>query len=72
MKKIYTIEEIQFLERKEFKKLKNYESLVAVDKMNEPVHKKFFIRNNKLKPVFDAMDGMYDYGTLRCVLAEHQ
>ena len=38
-----------------FKKLKNYESLVAVDKMNEPVHKKFFIGNNKLKPIFSNM-----------------
>jgi len=35
-----------------FRKLKNYESLVSVDKMNEPVHKKFFVKNNKLKPVF--------------------
>ena len=31
-----------------------------------------YFEDNKLKPVFDAMDGMYDYGTLRCVLAEHQ
>ena len=25
--------------------------------------------NNKLKPVFDALDGIYDYNTLRCVQA---
>ena len=34
-----------------FKKLKNYDSLVSVHEMNEPVHKKFFINKNKLKPV---------------------
>ena len=38
-----------------FKKLKNYESLVTVNKMNEPVHKKYFIRNKKLKSVFSNM-----------------
>ena len=38
-----------------FKKLKNYDSLASVDKMNEPVHKKFFIKNNKLKPVFSNL-----------------
>ncbi len=29
-----------------------------------------YLEEKKLKPVFDALDGMYDYGTLRCVLAE--
>jgi hypothetical protein len=29
-----------------------------------------YFEDQKLKPVFDALDGMYDYGTLRCVLAE--
>jgi len=38
-----------------FKKLKNYESLVSVDRMNEPVHKKFFIKGNKLKSVFSYL-----------------
>jgi CMP-N-acetylneuraminic acid synthetase len=38
-----------------FKKLKGYDSLTSVDKMNEPVHKKFFIKNNQLKPVFSNL-----------------
>jgi ATP-dependent DNA helicase RecQ len=29
-----------------------------------------YFEDQKLKPVFDALDGMYDYGILRCVLAE--
>lgn len=29
-----------------------------------------YLEEKKLKPVFDALDGMYDYGILRCVLAE--
>ncbi len=29
-----------------------------------------YLEDKKLKPVYDALDGMYDYGTLRCVLAE--
>lgn len=29
-----------------------------------------YLEEKKMKPVFDALDGMYDYGTLRCVLAE--
>jgi len=29
-----------------------------------------YLEDKKLKPVFDALDGLYDYGTLRCVLAE--
>ena len=29
-----------------------------------------YLEDKKMKPVFDALDGMYDYGTLRCVLAE--
>ena len=37
-----------------FKKLKNYDSLVSVHEMNEPVHKKFFIKKNKLKPVISS------------------
>jgi len=35
---------------KKFKTLKNYDSLVSVHEMNEPVHKKFFISKNKLQP----------------------
>ena len=35
-----------------FKKIKNYDSLVTVHKMSDPVHRKFFIEKNKLKPVF--------------------
>ena len=38
-----------------FKKLKNYDSLVSVHVMAEPVHKKFFIKNNALKPVIPSM-----------------
>ncbi len=37
---------------KKFRSLKNYDSLVSVHQMNEPVHKKFFIKKNKLKPAF--------------------
>jgi len=40
---------------KKFRSLKNYDSLVSVHEMNEPIHKKFFIKNNKLKPVFRNM-----------------
>lgn len=29
-----------------------------------------YIEEKKMKPLFDALDGVYDYGTLRCVLAE--
>ncbi len=29
-----------------------------------------YLDDKKLKPVYDALDGLYDYGTLRCVLAE--
>ena len=35
---------------KKFRSLKDYDSLVSVHEMNEPVHKKFFIKKNKLKP----------------------
>jgi len=38
-----------------FKKIKNYDSLVSVHKMTEPVHKKFFIKNNKLSSVFPKL-----------------
>ena len=38
-----------------FKKIKNYDSLVSVHKMAEPVHKKFFIKNNKLRPAFPKL-----------------
>ena len=38
-----------------FKKIKNYDSLVTVHKMSEPVHKKFFIKKNKLKPAFSKL-----------------
>ena len=34
-----------------FKKIKKYDSLISVHKMTEPVHKKYFIKNNVLKPV---------------------
>ena len=36
---------------KKFRSLRNYDSLVSVNEMNEPVHKKFFISKNKLKPI---------------------
>ncbi|MCF6300844.1 MAG: DNA helicase RecQ [Proteobacteria bacterium] len=29
-----------------------------------------YLDDKKMKPVFDALEGVYDYGTLRCVLAE--
>jgi ATP-dependent DNA helicase RecQ len=29
-----------------------------------------YLEDKKMKPVYDALDGMYDYGILRCVLAE--
>ena len=35
-----------------FKKLKNYDSLASVQQMNEPVYKKFLIKNNKLQCIF--------------------
>ena len=35
-----------------FRNLKGYDSLVSVHEMNEPVHKKFFIKKDKLRPVF--------------------
>ena len=38
-----------------FRKNKNYDSLISVHKMEEPVHKKFFIQNNKLKSVFSKL-----------------
>ena len=38
-----------------FKKIENYNSLVSVTQMDEPVHKKFFIKNNKLKPIFSNL-----------------
>lgn len=38
-----------------FKKLKNYDSLVSVHKMDEPVHKKFFIKKNQLKTIFSKI-----------------
>ena len=37
------------------KKLNNYDSLTSVHKMVEPVHKKFFIKNKKLKSIFSKM-----------------
>jgi len=37
-----------------FKKLKDYDSLISVHEMNEPVHKKFFINKDKLKPVISS------------------
>ncbi len=40
---------------KKIKELKNYDSLTSVHKMAEPVHKKFFIKNNKLKSIFPKM-----------------
>ena len=38
-----------------FKKIKNYDSLVTVHKMSDPVHRKLFIEKNKLKPVFSKL-----------------
>jgi len=38
-----------------FKKLKKYDSLISVHEMDEPIHKKFFIKDNKLKPVFSNL-----------------
>jgi len=38
-----------------FKKIKNYDSLVTVHKMSEPVHKKFFVKKNKLKTTFSKL-----------------
>lgn len=29
-----------------------------------------YLEDKKLKPIYDALDGMFDYGVLRCVLAE--
>ncbi len=40
---------------RKFKKLRNYDSLVTVHKMNEPVHKKFFIKKGLLKPIFSKL-----------------
>lgn len=40
---------------KQFKSLKNYDSLISVHEMNEPVHKKFFIKRKKLKPILKSM-----------------
>ena len=37
-----------------FLKIKNYDSLVSVHKMNEPVHKKFFVKKNRLVPVISG------------------
>jgi CMP-N-acetylneuraminic acid synthetase len=34
-----------------FKKIQRYDSLISVHMMNEPVHKKFFVKKNVLKPV---------------------
>ena len=38
-----------------FRNLKGYDSLVTVHEMNEPVHKKFFIKKDKLRPVFKSL-----------------
>ena len=35
-----------------FKRLKNYDSLVSVNEMAEPVYKKYLIKNKKLKTIF--------------------
>jgi len=40
---------------KKIKRLNNYDSLISVHKMAEPVHKKFFIKNKKLKSIFSKM-----------------
>ena len=41
---------------KVFMKLnKKYDSLISVHKMSEPVHKKYFIKKNFLKPVFSNL-----------------
>jgi CMP-N,N'-diacetyllegionaminic acid synthase len=41
---------------KKIKSLNNYDSLVSVHAMNEPVHKKFYVKNKKLKPIFSYLD----------------
>ncbi len=38
-----------------FRKVKKYDSLVSVHKMNEPVHKKFFIKKNLLVPAISGL-----------------
>ena len=40
---------------KKIKTLKDYDSLVSVHKMPEPIHKKFFIKNNKLTSVISKL-----------------
>ena len=40
---------------KKIKRLNNYDSLTTVHKMAEPVHKKFFIKDKKLKSIFSKM-----------------
>jgi len=51
------IREIKIINKaiKQFKSLKNYDSLISVHEMNEPVHKKFFIKGKKLKPILKSM-----------------
>ena len=41
---------------KVMKNLKNYDSLVSVHQMEEPVHKKFFIKKKKLTPISKKMN----------------
>ena len=40
---------------KKFRSLKNYDSLISVHEMNEPVHKKFFIIKDKLKTAIENL-----------------
>jgi len=41
-----------------------------IDYIEETAEMTGYIEDKKLKPVFDSLDGLYEYGILRCVLAE--
>ncbi|MFV0543530.1 MAG: DNA helicase RecQ [Marinicella pacifica] len=41
-----------------------------IDYIEETAEMTGYIEDKKLKPVYDALDGLYEYGVLRCVLAE--
>ncbi|GAM64739.1 hypothetical protein JCM19232_4431 [Vibrio ishigakensis] len=40
-----------------------------VDKISEAAHKLNSLKENKLKPLYEALNEEVDYATLRCVLA---
>ncbi|MCX7545475.1 DNA helicase RecQ [Marinicella sp. S6413] len=54
------------VDRKEVTELDDNE----IDYIEETAEMTGYMEDKKLKPVFDALDGLYDYGVLRCVLAE--